>query len=113
MKFPRYCFRLIVGVTKIDYDQEKDNINRKKHGYSLSCAKDVFESRLLHQNPMLQKGPYFENGEWRHMHLAEYLGKVVVIVSTMRDNETVRLISFRVASDEERKAFMENPPRFA
>ena len=31
-------FRIIIGRTTIDYDWAKEEINRKKHGYSLESA---------------------------------------------------------------------------
>lgn len=40
------------------------------------------------------------------MHLGvDDCGKVVLIVTTMRDDETVRIISFRRASAQEREQF--------
>jgi uncharacterized DUF497 family protein len=47
-----------------------------------------------------------ENGEVRHMHMGvDDGGKVVLMVTTMRPNETVRVISYRRASDVERESF--------
>lgn len=33
-----YKFRLVFGRTRIDYDAEKDDANRTKHGYALESA---------------------------------------------------------------------------
>ena len=49
---------------------------------------------------------YIENGEVRHQHLGvDDSGKIVFMVTTMRPDETVRLISFRRASPNERRLF--------
>lgn len=40
-------FRVILGQTQIDYDPNKDETNRKKHGYSLESAADFLTSVLL------------------------------------------------------------------
>ena len=47
-----------------------------------------------------------ENGEVRHMHMSvDDCGDVVLMVTTIRHDETVSVISFRRASDKERKLF--------
>jgi uncharacterized DUF497 family protein len=108
----KHKFRLIPGRTRIEYDENKKEINRKDHKYSLSCAKDIFESSLLFQKPFISSDPYYEKGEVRHMHLAEYMGDIVLIVTTMREDETIRIISMRKAKKKERKIYFDNPPKF-
>lgn len=103
-------FRLILGTTQIEFDPDKDEGNRKKHKYSLSCGVDVFESALLLQTAFVTSDPFVENDEVRHMHLAEYRGRVVLLVTTMRDRETVRVISMRDASDDECMIYHQSPP---
>jgi uncharacterized DUF497 family protein len=49
-----------------------------------------------------------ENDEMRQMHMSvDDSGKVVLMVTTMRPAETVRVISFRRASEDKRKKFWE------
>ena len=107
---PEYEFRLVFGTTKIEYDSSKEELNRKNHSYSLASAADLLNnliSPLGPKKPHLTKGPFFENGEFRHMHMSlDDSGNVVVMVTTMRTEETVRIISFRRASPEERVEFM-------
>lgn len=100
-----YGVRLIFGRTRIDFDLGKDATNIEKHHYSLSCALDIFEEVLLFQKPWVYSDPFMEKGEVRQMHLAEYEGKIVHIVTTMREDETVRVISMRDASKKERKIY--------
>jgi uncharacterized DUF497 family protein len=105
-------FRLILGRTRIDFDPTKEDSNRRKHGYSLTCAVDIFENALLLQNAFITSEPFMENGEVRYMHLSEYQGRVVLIVTTMREEETVRVISMRDAHENERRIFVNNTPGF-
>ena len=101
-------FRLIIGRTKIDYDWTKEETNRKKHGYSLESAAHFLEQTLLFtpSPPLATSDPVDVDGEIRFQHMiSESDGKVVFFVTTMRPDETVRLISFRRASDEEEKIY--------
>lgn len=102
-------FGLIIGRTGIDYDRDKEDINRKKQGYSLQSAVYIFERALLPLGhpPMFTSDPVEINGEIRHKHLAmDDQKNVVFIVTTMRLGEIVRIISFRRASDEEKKIYI-------
>jgi len=112
MTWQGYDFKLIFATTRIEFDPDKDGINRQKHKYSLSCAVDVFESALLVQTAFITSDPFMENDEVRHMHLAEYRGRIVLIVTTMRDREIVRVISMRDANDDECVIYRQNPPHF-
>jgi uncharacterized DUF497 family protein len=97
-------FRLIIGRTKIDYDWTKEETNRKKHGYSLESAVHFLEQTLLFSPslPIATSDPIELDGEIRYQHMVmDSDGKVLFFVTTMRPEETVRLISFRRASSEE------------
>jgi uncharacterized DUF497 family protein len=102
-------FRLVFGGSQIDYDQNKEAINRKKHGYSLESAVYLLERWLLPTpaDPFITSDPIREGGEIRHQHMGiDDAGNVVFMVTTMRADETVRVISFRRASNEEREVFL-------
>ena len=106
---PDYEFRLVFGHTKIAYDPNKEDANRKKHGYSLESAVHLFE-RMLSPigNPMPHtvSDVFIENDERRHMHMSvDDSENVVLLVTTMRPDETVRVISFRRAHPDERQQF--------
>jgi uncharacterized DUF497 family protein len=106
----RFDFRLIIGRTSIDYDRDKEDENRKKHGYSLESAVFLLERVLLqhYSKPFITSDPFKENNEIRHMHMGvDDSDYVVLMVTTMRPNETVRVISFRRASEKERTIFFE------
>ena len=106
---PTYEFRLVFGRTKIEYDPNKEDENRKKHGYSLESAVYLFEQMLLpagNPKPHAVSDTFSENGEARHMHLSvDDSGHVVLMATTMRQDETVRIISFRRAHPDEREKF--------
>jgi uncharacterized DUF497 family protein len=107
---PEYEFRLIFGTTKIEYDETKEDKNRVNHSYSLESAVYLLNnlvSPLGPKKPHLTKGPFFEKGEFRHMHMSlDDSDNVVIMVTTMRNEETVRVLSFRRASSEEIEEFI-------
>lgn len=106
---PSYEFRVILGRTKIDYDREKEDLNRKKHGFSLESAAYLLERILLPNSilrPHFVSDGFIENGEVRHMHLTlDDSGKAVLMVTTMRNDETVRVISLRRTDETEERKF--------
>ena len=100
-------FRVVIGGSAIDYDPDKEDENRAKHKYSLASAVDIFEKLLLPvpSAPICTRNASTQP-EQRHEHLAvDSDGKVVFIVTTMRQDETIRIISLRRASSEERDYF--------
>lgn len=97
-------FRLIIGRTRIDYDGTKEEANRKRHGYSLESAVHFLEGMLLPlgRPPVATSDPIKCDGETRHQHMTlDTEQHVVFFVTTMRPDETVRVISMRRASPEE------------
>lgn len=106
---PSWEFRLSLGRTRIDYDPDKEEANRRKHGYSLESAVEQLERILLPlgiPSPSMTSDAFMEEGEVRHMHIGvDDCGKVVLFVTTMRSPEVVRIISFRRASKEECERF--------
>ncbi len=108
---PSYEFGLIFGHTRIEFDENKETINRKKHGYSLESAAHYFEQLLLpfQPSPHVISDAIVENDEIRHMHMGlDDSGNVVVFVTTMRDQDTVRIISFRRATRVEYEKFTQH-----
>jgi len=108
---PTHEFRVVFGRTKIDYDIDKEYINREQHGYSLESAVHLLERFVLplgNQPSHAVSDAFMHNGEVRHMHLSvDDCCDVVLMVTTMRPDETVRVISFRRASDGEASTFRE------
>ena len=106
---PDYGFRLVIGRSRIDYDQDKEVNNRRKHGYSLESAVDPLKRIIFPIGgppPHAISDSFLKNGEVRHKHMSvDDNGKVVVMITTMRDDEIVRVISFRRAHEDEREKF--------
>lgn len=101
-------FRLIVGRSKIDYDPNKETINRRDHGYSLESAVHILTELLIHPDTrFITRGPFEKNNEWRHEHMALDGQKIMFFVTTMRPRETIRVLSFRRANIKERQIFQQ------
>jgi uncharacterized DUF497 family protein len=124
MKSPHWekeDFRVIIGSSRIDYDKEKEDYNRKEHKYSLLSAVDFLEHLLLPigYRPFITRDASTTE-ERRHEHMTiDDAGKIVFFVTTMRKRETIRVISLRRASEKEREifasytGFKEKPPNLA
>lgn len=111
---PEWEFRVVVGRTRIDYDLEKEAANRAKHGYSLESAVQILERIILPLGGprVISSSGFLERGEVRHMHMSlDDSHNVVVVVTTMRPDETVRVISYRRASSAECETYWEEIAR--
>lgn len=99
-------FRVVFGTSEIEYDPDKERVNREKHGYSLEGAAQILSRLAL---PIPQPKFLFKDkevsGERRCECMTKADGKVVFFVITMRDGEKIRVISFRDASKEEREIY--------
>ena len=106
-------FRVTFGTTRIEFDENKEMINRRKQGYSLESAvaflKDLAFPFGGLKRPMVTSDAFREDNEVRHMHMTvDDSSHVVLMVTTMRPNETVRVISYRRASKSEAEVFFVN-----
>lgn len=103
-------FRIMFGTSMVDYDPEKDEYNRKEHKYALESAVALLTRVLM---PSVFSPPYTYRDastveERRHEHMTiDDSKKVVFLVTTMREGETIRVISLRRAHESEREAFAE------
>lgn len=82
---------------QIEFDSEKDRINRERHGLSLAAAAemDVEAARII---PDLQR----DYGEARFRAIGTIAGRLHSLVFTMRGG-TLRAISLRKANERERR----------
>lgn len=84
---------------KIEFDDEKDRINRAKHGVSLAAAADMdFAAAAIIPD---ERFDYNEARYWAVGHIGPRLH---VLAFTMR-GQTLRAISLRKANDRERKRY--------
>ncbi|OOO00785.1 MAG: hypothetical protein USCGTAYLOR_03019 [Chromatiales bacterium USCg_Taylor] len=111
MRIPEWEFRVVFGRTKIEYDQDKEYSNREKHTYSLESTVSLLKRIVFpfgETVPHVTSDGFLEEGEVRHMHMSvDDCGKVVLMVTTMRPDESIRVISFRRASSSEREQFFQ------
>lgn len=89
------------------WDEDKNHINRQKHGLSFETATLVFEDPLAAHRP----DPNSDDERW---HTIGLIGNVAVIVAHTwpramhgTDVEVGRIVSARKATAHERKAYEE------
>jgi uncharacterized DUF497 family protein len=85
---------------QFQWDEEKNKSNQAKHGFDFVDAYRVFESYLLEE--IDQREDY---GEVRVKGTGVLDGRIVVIVFSEPDEETIRVISLRKALTHERKQY--------
>ncbi|HEY9704452.1 MAG TPA: BrnT family toxin [Allocoleopsis sp.] len=83
-----------------EWDYQKNEANISKHGFDFNDASQVFNF------PMIVDLDYREDyGEDRWVGTGLLDGRVVVLVYTQSDEETIRIISLRKALSYERKRY--------
>jgi uncharacterized protein len=88
---------------KFEWDEEKNEINIRKHGFDFIDAPEVFNGPML---IYLDTRKDYEEDRW--VGIGTIRGRIVVIIFTERDKgEAIRIISLRKAQKHERKKFEE------
>ena len=89
----------------VEWDEKKNLINQKKHGISFEFAAHVFTDTLrkekyddIHSNPE----------EDRIIVIGNALGRLLVVIFTEPDPDTIRIISARKAKKYERRYYYGN-----
>jgi uncharacterized protein len=86
-----------------EWDEAKANSNLRKHGVDFADAVGVFD------DPLALSMPDDESNERRSLGIGtDLLGRVLVVVYTIRGDK-VRLISARRATSSERRRYEEKP----
>lgn len=90
---------------KFTWDENKNEINKKKHGLSFEEAKEVFGD----ENAILFDDPDHSLDEDRFLIIGSVKSSKICIVShCYRDNDNViRLISARAATKNEKRVYEE------
>lgn len=84
------------------WDENKNTINKKKHGISFEEAKEVFEDI----NAILFDDPDHSAGEERFLIIGIIRSQKICIVShCYRENDVIRIISAREATKNEKKIY--------
>lgn len=90
---------------KFEWDKNKNEINKAKHGLSFEEAREVFED----DNAILFDDPDHSVGEERFLIIGMVKSSKICIVShCYKDsNNVIRIISAREATKNERKIYQE------
>lgn len=91
-------------MMQFTYDPRKDAANIAKHGLSLADAPLVFNA----PDKLTLQSPRADEARLMDIALVEVAGVVLVLVYVMREPDTVRAISLRRASKQERTLYAEN-----
>ncbi len=87
---------------QFEWDEAKNAINIAKHGISFETASEIFRGRIISWTD-----DRFDYGEVREVSLGVIeAAAVIVVVHTDRSGK-VRIISARVAKEQERKRYAE------
>ena len=87
---------------KFEWDEDKNESNIEKHGLDFADAAEIFESPILRALDTRQ-----DYGEDRFFGLGLIEHRVVVVIYTLRDAGTVRVISLRKALQHEKQRYEE------
>lgn len=91
-----------MDIINFEWDENKNTINKKKHGISFEEAKEVFWDN----NAILFDDPEHSVGEERFMIIGMIRSQKICIVShCYRDNDVIRIISSREATKNEKKVY--------
>ncbi len=86
---------------KLIWDRRKNEISIEKHGLDFADAYKVFESPMM---VGLDERKEYGEDRWIGIGLLDNT-RVVVIVFTEPEEDTIRIISFRKATIDERKRY--------
>lgn len=91
-------------MIKFEWDEVKNNKNKKKHGLSFEEAKEVFYD----DNAVLFDDPDHSDGEERFLIIGMVKSQKICIVShCYRDNDNIiRIISARQATKNEKNTYL-------
>ncbi len=84
-------------MIRFEWDENKNDANVEKHGFDFEDASQVFNSPMLVAADMRQN---YDESRWIGLGLLEH--RVVVVIYTYRNVDTIRIISMRKASQYER-----------
>ncbi len=85
---------------RFEWDQIKKLANVRKHGLSFSDAHRLFASPML-----VEEDDREAYGERRWLGIGFLNGRIVVLIWTEPDEETIRIVSMRKAQSHERKRY--------
>ena len=90
---------------RFEWDDQKAQINSKKHGVMFEEASTVFEDSLAY----IFEDKWHSVGEYREIiigHSAQ--GRLLLVCFTERGDGNIRLVSSRLATKQERNTYYEH-----
>ena len=87
-----------------EWDSEKDETNKIKHGFSFSEILDVFDDPFFIERYDIEHSSLEEE---RYIGLGESNGAVIVMTA-YTERKRIRIISARFATESERKLYYES-----
>ena len=85
---------------RFEWDEDKNQTNIRKHGLDFSDAWEVFASPML-----VGLDDREDYGEDRWIGVGVLWSRVVVVCFVERSEDTIRMISMRKATNQERKRY--------
>ena len=92
-------FDMDLNKASFEWDEEKERVNFEKHGIHFKTAAKVF----LDPNKLIREDEEHEQELW--YDILGKVGKVLFVVCVFREQNTIRLISARVASKDEKARY--------
>ena len=92
-------FEIDIDTTIFEWDDEKEAANFRKHGIHFKTAAKVFWD----PNKMIRED-HEHPSETRYDVLGK-VGKILFVVCTFRNQNTIRLISARIATTAEKERY--------
>ena len=86
-----------------EWDDEKAASNLQKHGVSFEAAMALFDDPAR-----LEEGDFFARGEYRTIAIGAVDTVVLTVVYAQPEENLIRLISARLATAKERRAYEQN-----
>jgi uncharacterized DUF497 family protein len=94
---------------RFEWDDAKDRSNQRKHGLSFSEAKQLFQSG---QDYLEIFDAAHSQNEDRFIAIGEIHRGVAVVVYTERDEDVVRIIGARMATNRERDRYRQHMDQY-
>ncbi len=96
-----YIFNKGTAVMTFEWDENKNKANKKKHGISFEVAVRVF----CDPNVIVVPDPESREDRWNAIG---FVGALLFVVYTERDNDRIRIISARKATKGEINGYKNN-----
>ena len=98
-------YNIIMDMIRFEWDENKNKINKKKHGLTFEAAKEVFSD----EDAILFDDPDHSEEEEIFLIIGRMKSSKICIVSHCYRNSgnTIRLISARKATKQEMKIYLE------